>query len=116
MTGGVGEGDPGGGVPDDDYLRLDGANNNAAPSNYMRRSDGDARWLQLTGGTVSGTLTVSGTFSPSGGVTGGAVINSYDTSPNIYEFQTRNVIVTDSPSFPDNALGIDGDIGLKYGG
>ncbi len=62
MTGGAGEGDS---DPDDFYLRLDGANNPAAPSNFLRQSDGDLRYslgghthtyLPLTGGTLSGKL------------------------------------------------------------
>jgi hypothetical protein len=49
----------GGGFDEDaTYLRLDNANNPAAPNNYLRQSDGDARYLQLTGGTISGSLTV----------------------------------------------------------
>ena len=64
MTGGVGDG--GGGEPGDDYLRLDGSNNNPPPNNYLRQNDADARYqtaaqadakyLQLTGGAVSGTV------------------------------------------------------------
>jgi len=61
MTGGSGEG--GGSEPDDNYLRLDGANNNPSPNNYLRKVDADILYmdinepldfLPLTGGTIVG--------------------------------------------------------------
>jgi hypothetical protein len=58
MTGGAGDG--GGGGDDATYLRLDGGNNNPSPNNYLRQSDSDARYLQLTGGTLSGSITFAG--------------------------------------------------------
>ena len=58
MTGGSGEG--GGSEPDDNYLRLDGANNNPSPNNWLRKSDADTIYLPLTGGTITGDLTVNG--------------------------------------------------------
>lgn len=67
MTGGAGE-EGGGSNPDDSYLRLDGANNNPVPGNYLRESDadllylteadGDSRYLKLTGGVLTGTLSL----------------------------------------------------------
>jgi hypothetical protein len=68
MTGGAGEG--GGEDPGDTYLRLDGGNNNAPPNNYMRQSDSDARYLQLSGGTITGTLAVNDLLTAQGAVVG----------------------------------------------
>jgi len=56
MTGGAGEGDEGGGTPDDDYLRLDGANNPVSPNNYLRTVDADLLYLPLAGGVMQGDI------------------------------------------------------------
>jgi len=58
MTGGAGE-DSGGGTPDDDYLRLDGANNPASPSDFIRSSYVDGVFLRLGGGTLTGALNLA---------------------------------------------------------
>jgi len=77
MTGGAGEDDGGGGTPDDNYLRLDGANNNPLPNNYLRQIDGDGRYLQLTGGTISGLLNIGHTgISYPGATSGGGGANA----------------------------------------
>jgi len=57
MTGGAGE-DSGGGEPTDDYLLLDGSNNNPSPFNYLRPIDADELYLSLGGGTLTGILSL----------------------------------------------------------
>ncbi len=185
MTGGAGE-DGGGGEPDDTYLRLDGANNNTPPNQYITEDGADGLYLPLSGGTINGILQISspndheglllkagasinsgggiriganqathfaeiegnlqdGGTNSSGGLdfntrrlsadtdptlafrlqyTGqarfynGAFINTYEES-NIFEYQARNVIVTDSfqggSGAPSNASGSDGDLFFYYG-
>ena len=46
---------------DPTYLRLDGSNNPAAPNNFLTQTTGDARFLRLTGGQITGDLTISKT-------------------------------------------------------
>ena len=76
MTGGAGDG--GGSEPDDNYLRLDGANNNASPNNWLRKVDADILYLDIndpvlltTGGTMTGSLKIANTGISYTGVTNG---------------------------------------------
>lgn len=57
MTGGAGE-DSGGEAPDDNYLRLDAANNPASPNNFLRTTDANLLYVSLAnGGRVTGNVT-----------------------------------------------------------
>lgn len=78
MTGGV-EDDGGGTDPDDQYLRLDGANNPAAPNNFLRKVDADALYLPILGNAATAskwqtarTITLAGDASGSVTIDGSA--------------------------------------------
>jgi len=58
MTGGVGD-EGGGSEPDDNYLRLDGANNPLSPANFLRTTDADLLYLKLAGGAMTGDLNIN---------------------------------------------------------
>lgn len=80
MTGGVGDGG-GGGEPDDNYLRLDGANNNASPTNWLREVDADSRYLAIGANAASASKWSSArTLSLTGDATGSVLI---DGSANV---------------------------------
>ena len=53
MTGGAGEG---GSTPDDNYLRLDSANNPAAPNNFLTTTAADLLYFPIGGGDILGDL------------------------------------------------------------
>ena len=93
---------------------------------WVNVATGELSFLPLAGGTLTGALTTEAITANDAVNTNddvrlnqGAVVTSYDpnppSGPNIFEFQIRNAIMTDSASFPDDALGQDGDVGFKYG-
>jgi hypothetical protein len=78
MTGGI-EIPEGGTDPDDTYLRLDGANNPAAPNNWLRKADADILYLGISSPAVSAakwttarTITLAGDASGSVTIDGSA--------------------------------------------
>ncbi|GAG03917.1 unnamed protein product, partial [marine sediment metagenome] len=74
MTGGAGE--SGGGTdPDDNYLRLDGANNNPHPNNFLRRIDTDLLYLDIAGGHATNFFIDDSGISYTGVTHGGGAAN-----------------------------------------
>ena len=58
-----------GGALDNQYITNGAGYLTAVPAEFLTQTEGDARYLQLSGGTITNNLTVSGDFTVSGTTT-----------------------------------------------